>query len=80
MRPAAEPASVTLIIQKIGYDDNPLGRPYQVEKYEDFASKPFEELLLMVTDVKIMLAFNVLSHLNSYYLWYRLAYPSPTYS
>jgi hypothetical protein len=35
MRPAAEPASVTLIIQKIGYDDNPLGHPYQVEKYED---------------------------------------------
>ena len=43
-RPAAEPASVTLIIQKIGYDDNPLGHPYQVEKYEDFASKPYEEL------------------------------------
>ena len=46
MRPAAEPASVTLIIQKIGYDDNPLGRPYQVEKYEDFASKPFAPFAL----------------------------------
>jgi hypothetical protein len=43
MRPAEEPASVTLIIQKVGYDGNPLGHPYQVEKYEDFA-KPFQEL------------------------------------
>jgi hypothetical protein len=43
MRPAEEPASVPLIIQKIGYDGNPLGHPYQVEKYEDF-TKPFEEL------------------------------------
>lgn len=40
MRPAEEPASVTLIIQRLGYDGNPLGHPYQVEKYEDFATKP----------------------------------------
>jgi hypothetical protein len=44
MRPTAKPASVTLIIQKVGYDDYPPDHPYQVEKYEDFASKPFEEL------------------------------------
>ena len=36
MRPAEEAASVTLVIQKIGYDGNPIGHPYQIEKYEDF--------------------------------------------
>ena len=44
MRPAEEPASVSLIIQKLGYDGNPLGHPYQIEKYEDFESRPFDEL------------------------------------
>jgi hypothetical protein len=44
MRPAEEPASVTLIILKLGYDGNPLGHPYQIEKYKDFANKPFDEL------------------------------------
>ena len=33
-----------LVIQKIGYDGNRIGHPYQIEKYEDFASRPFEEL------------------------------------
>jgi hypothetical protein len=33
-----------LVIQKIGYDGNPIGHPYQIEKYEDFAFRPFEEL------------------------------------
>jgi hypothetical protein len=36
MRPAEEPASVTLIIQKVGYDHIPIDHPYQVQKYEDF--------------------------------------------
>lgn len=44
MRPAEEPASVALIISKLGYDGNPLGHPYQIEKYEDFANRPFDEL------------------------------------
>jgi hypothetical protein len=44
MRPADEPASVSLIILKLGYDGNPLGHPYQIEKYEDFANRPFDEL------------------------------------
>ncbi|HEU4443393.1 MAG TPA: hypothetical protein VFR94_01835 [Nitrososphaeraceae archaeon] len=44
MRPAEQPASVTLSIQRIGYDDNPIGHVYQIEKYEDSADRPFEEL------------------------------------
>jgi hypothetical protein len=44
LRPAEEPASVTLIISKLGYDGIPLGNPYQIEKYEDFANRPFDEL------------------------------------
>jgi hypothetical protein len=44
MRPASESASVTLIILKLGYDSNPIRHPYQIEKYEDFASKPFDGL------------------------------------
>jgi hypothetical protein len=36
MRPAEEAASVTLVIQNIGYDSNPIDHPYQIEKYEDF--------------------------------------------
>jgi hypothetical protein len=42
-RPAQEAGSVTLIIRRLGYD-NPVGHAYQVESYEDFASKPFDEL------------------------------------
>jgi hypothetical protein len=37
MRPAEEPACIILIISKLGYDGNPIGYPYQIEKYEDFA-------------------------------------------
>jgi hypothetical protein len=44
MRPAEEPASVTLSIQKLGYDNNPIDHPYQIQKYEDFANRPFDEL------------------------------------
>ncbi len=33
MRPAEEAGSVTLIIQKIGNDGNPIGHPYHIEKY-----------------------------------------------
>jgi hypothetical protein len=43
MRPAEEPASVSLIILELGYG-NPLGHPYKIEKYEDFANRPFDEL------------------------------------
>ena len=35
MRPAEEAVPVTLVIQKIGYDGNSTGHPYQIEKYED---------------------------------------------
>jgi hypothetical protein len=41
---AEEDGSVSLVIQKIGYDGNRIGHPYQIEKYEDFAFRPFEEL------------------------------------
>ena len=44
MRPAEEPASVNLVIQKLGYDNNPIDHPYQIQKYEDFANRPFDEL------------------------------------
>jgi hypothetical protein len=43
MRPAQEAGSVTLIIRRLGYDDIPIVHAYQIEKYEDFASKPFDE-------------------------------------
>jgi hypothetical protein len=44
LRLVEEPASVSLIISKLGYDGNPLGHPYQIENYEDFANRPFDEL------------------------------------
>ena len=33
MWPAEEAGSITLVIQKIGYDGNPIGHPYQIEKW-----------------------------------------------
>ncbi len=47
IRPAEEAGSVTLDIQKIGYDGNPIDRPFHIEKYKDFASRPFEELYVL---------------------------------
>jgi hypothetical protein len=44
MRPAEEPASVSLITLKLGYDNNQIDHPYQIQKYEDFANRPFDEL------------------------------------
>ena len=44
MRPPEEAASVSLVIQKLGYDKNPIDHPYQIQKYEDFANRPFDEL------------------------------------
>jgi hypothetical protein len=44
MRPAQDAGSVALIIRRLGYDGNPIGFPYQVENYEDFSTKPFDEL------------------------------------
>ena len=44
MRPSSEPSSVSLSIMRIGYDGNRIDHPYQIEKYEDFANRPFEEL------------------------------------
>jgi hypothetical protein len=29
---------------KVGYDGNRIDWPYQIEKYEDFANRPFDEL------------------------------------
>ena len=43
MRPAEEAASVTLVIQKIGYDGNPIGHPYKIENMKT-SLRPFEEL------------------------------------
>ena len=44
MRPSPDPSSVSLSIKRIGYDGNRIDWPYQIEKYEDFANRPFEEL------------------------------------
>ena len=43
MRPSPDPSSVSLSIKRIGYDGNRIDWPYQIEKYEDFANRPFEE-------------------------------------
>jgi phage repressor protein C with HTH and peptisase S24 domain len=44
MQPSPEPSSVSLSIMKVGYDGNRIDWPYQIEKYEDFANRPFDEL------------------------------------
>ncbi|MDQ3840564.1 MAG: hypothetical protein M3297_15000 [Thermoproteota archaeon] len=44
MRPSSEPSSVSLSIMRTEYDGNRIDWPYQIEKYEDFANRPFEEL------------------------------------
>ena len=36
--------SVPLSIVKVRYDGNKVGHHYQIEKYEDFATRPFDEL------------------------------------
>jgi hypothetical protein len=55
MRPAQEPSSVSLSIMKLGYDGNRIDFPYQIEKYEDFASRPFDELWDYVSTPKYKL-------------------------
>jgi hypothetical protein len=55
MRPAEEPASVSLIILKLGYDGNSLVHPYKIEKYEDFANRPFDELYELMSTLKYKL-------------------------
>jgi hypothetical protein len=55
MRPAKEASSVTLIIRKLGYDGNPIGHPYHIEKYEDFANRPFDELYDFISTPKYKL-------------------------
>jgi hypothetical protein len=37
--------SVSLVLQKVGYDGVTICRPRLVEKYEEFATRPFDELL-----------------------------------
>jgi hypothetical protein len=44
MRPSEDAASVSLSIVKVRYDGNKVGYHYQIEKYEDFATRPFDEL------------------------------------
>jgi hypothetical protein len=41
MRPVQEAGSV-LVIQRLGYNGNPIDRPYQIEKCENFASRLFD--------------------------------------
>ena len=55
MRPSKEPGSVSLILQRIGYDDIPKDHPYLIENYEDFASRPFDELWDYVSTPKYKL-------------------------
>lgn len=55
MRPSSEPSSVSLSIMRIGYDGNRIDWPYQIEKYEDFANRPFEELWDYVSTPKYKL-------------------------
>ena len=52
MRPAQEPSSVSLSIMKVGYDGNRIDWPHQIEKYEDFANRPFDELWDYVSNPK----------------------------
>jgi hypothetical protein len=44
MRPSEDAASVSLSIVKIRYDGNKVVYHYQIEKYDDFATRPFDEL------------------------------------
>ena len=44
MRRTKAPGSVSLSIKRVGWDGNTLGHVYQVEKYEDFISKKFDDL------------------------------------
>jgi hypothetical protein len=45
MRRTKTPGSVSLSIKRVGLDGiTPLGHVYQVEKYDDFISKKFNEL------------------------------------
>jgi hypothetical protein len=44
MRPSEDGASVSLSIVKIRYDGNKVVYHYQIEKYDDFATRPFDEL------------------------------------
>jgi hypothetical protein len=68
MRPAEQPASVTLSIQRIGYDDNPIGHVYQIEKYEDFANRPFEELWDYMSTPKYKLDRSARDNLEGSYI------------
>jgi len=43
------------LIEKIGYDGNPIGHPYHIEKYEDFAVRPFDELFEYLSTPKYRL-------------------------
>jgi hypothetical protein len=44
MRRTKGPGSVSLSIKRVGLDGETIGQIYQVEKYDDFVSKKFEEL------------------------------------
>jgi hypothetical protein len=55
MRPSPDPNSVSLSIMRIAYDGNRIDWPYQIEKYEDFANRPFEELWDYVSTPKYKL-------------------------
>lgn len=64
MRPSAEPSSVSLSIMRIGYDGKCIDHPYQIEKYEDFANRPFEELWEYVSTPKYKLDRNIRDNLE----------------
>jgi hypothetical protein len=44
MRRTKAPGSVSLAIKRVGWDGDTVGHVYQVEKYEDFISKKFDDL------------------------------------
>lgn len=44
MRRTKAPGSVSLSIKRVGWDGDTVGHVYQVEKYEDFISKKFDDL------------------------------------
>jgi hypothetical protein len=64
MRPSPEPSSVSLSIMRVGYDGNRIDWPYQIEKYEDFANRPFEELWEYVSTPKYKLDRSIRDNLE----------------
>jgi hypothetical protein len=65
MRPAEEPASVTLIIQKLRYDNNPIDHPYQIQNYEDFVNRLFDELFDYMSTPKYRLGRSARDNLEN---------------